>query len=93
MCFLFTGFLNSGSCCHVLFWYCCILLIYYSPVTRLPINVDLLVGGPANTQNGKIESARVLRVYYRLKNREAFDSGKGLFVSNLEVFIHVYLCR
>ena len=66
-------------------------ILYFSPLTQLPINVDLLVGGPANIQNEKIVSARVLRAFYRLKNQEEFDSGKGLFVSKFKGFIHVFL--
>ena len=66
-------------------------ILYFSPLTQLPINVDLLVGGPANIQNEKIVSARVLRAFYRLKNQEEFDSGKGLFVSKFKEFIHVFL--
>ena len=70
-------------------------ILYFSPLTQLPINVDLLVGGPANIKNEKIVSARVLRAFYRLKNQEEFDSGKGLFVSKficklIHVFLHVF---
>ena len=67
-------------------------IVSFSPLTQLPINVDLLVGGPANIQDEKIVSARVLRAFYRLKNQEEFDSGKGLFVSKFKDFIHYMSC-
>ena len=53
-----------------------------SPMTGRNVTIERLIGGPVKRdQNGKIISASVLKVDYKLKKQDVFDDSKGRDVS------------